>query len=127
MNGMLQGLTESFKTVLFRHALFSLGSVALVVFVKGPAVGAIWAVGFIWGFTDMFLMFRGVRKGMGQTGEESLQEMHRTLLKRLAFAIMLVIVMLKLKLSVFGIFMGFILSHIFLLLSLIIIAGRKRR
>jgi hypothetical protein len=95
-------------------------------FLSGAAVGAIWAVGFIWGFTDMFLMFRGVRKGMGQAGEESLQEMHRTLLKRLAFAIMLVIVMLKLKLSVFGIFMGFILSHIFLLLSLIIIAGRKR-
>ncbi len=39
MNGMLQGLTESFKTVLFRHALFSLGSVALVVFVRGGSGG----------------------------------------------------------------------------------------
>lgn len=126
MNEMVQGILASFKTVLFRHAFFSLCVVALVAYFRGIETALIWAVGCAWGFIDTLMMFRGVRKGMGQAGEESLQEMHRTLLKRLAFAIMLVIVMLKLKLSVFGIFMGFILSHIFLLLSLIIIAGRKR-
>ena len=126
MNKMVQDVLASFKTVLFRHALFSLCLVASVFFFRGLENALIWAAGFAWGFIDTLMLFLGVRKGMTVEGEKSLEEMHRTLLKRLAFAITLVIVMLKLESSVFGVFMGFILSHIFLLCNLIIIAGRKR-
>jgi len=126
MNKMVQDVLASFKTVLFRHAFFSLCVVSLVFFFRGLESALIWAAGFAWGFIDTLMMFRGVRKGMTMEGEGSLQEMHRTLLKRLAFAVILVMVMLKLESGVFGVFMGFILSHIFLLCNLIIIAGRKR-
>lgn len=126
MNKMVQDVLASFKTVLFRHVFFSLCVVASVFYLRSIEAALIWAVGCAWGFIDTLMMFRGVRKGMSVAGEQSLQEMHRTLLKRLAFAVVLVMVMLKLKLSVFGVFMGFILSHIFLLFNLIIIAGRKR-
>ena len=126
MNKMVQDVLASFKTVLFRHAIFSLCVVTLIFCFQGLESSLIWAAGFAWGFIDTLMMFSGVRKGMTLDGEKSLQEMHRTLIKRLAFAVMLVMVMLKLGLSVFGVFMGFILSHIFLLCNLIIIAGRKR-
>ena len=126
MNKMVQDVLAFFKTVVFRHAFFSLCIGSLVLFSRGLESALIWAAGCAWGFIDTLMMFRGVRKGMTMEGEKSLQEMHRTLIKRLAFAVMLVMVMLKLGLSVFGVFMGFILSHIFLLCNLIIIAGRKR-
>lgn len=125
MNKMVQEVLASFKTVLFRHALFSLCVIFIVLFFRGFESAFIWAAGFAWGFIDTLLIFRGVRKGMTMEGESSLQEMHRTLIKRLAFAVILVMVMLKLESGVFGVFMGFILSHIFLLCNLIIIAGRK--
>lgn len=126
MNKMVQDVLASFKTVLFRHALFSLCVVCVVFSLRGLESALIWAAGCAWGFIDTLMMFCGVRKGMAMDGEGSLQEMHRTLLKRLAFAVILVMVMLKLESGVFGVFMGFILSHIFLLCNLIIIAGRKR-
>ena len=126
MNKMVQDVLASFKTVLFRHALFSLCVVSLVLILQGFGSALIWAAGCAWGFIDTLMMFHGVRKGMTRDGEGSLQEMHRTLLKRLAFAVILVMVMLKLESGVFGVFMGFILSHIFLLCNLIIIAGHKR-
>lgn len=126
MNKMVQDVLASFKTVLFRHAIFSLCVVTLIFCLQGFESSLIWAAGCAWGFIDTLMMFNGVRKGMALDGEKSLQEMHRTLLKRLAFAVILVMVMLKLKSGVFGVFMGFILSHIFLLCNLIIIAGRKR-
>ena len=105
---------------------FSLCVVTLIFCLQGFESSLIWAAGCAWGFIDTLMMFNGVRKGMALDGEKSLQEMHRTLLKRLAFAVILVMVMLKLNSAVFGVFIGFILSHIFILCKLIIIAGHKR-
>ena len=126
MNKMVQDVLASLQTVLFRHALFSLCVVGIVFACKGPEEAVIWLVGCLLGFVDTLLMFNGVRKGMSMSGEESLNEMRRTLGKRFAIAVVLVLVMLKLELSVFGVLMGFILTHIFLLCNLIIIAGIKR-
>ncbi len=126
MNKMVQDVLASFKTVLFRHALFSLCVVGIVYFLKGQEEALIWFVGCALGFIDTLLMFNGVRKGMSMSGEESLNEMRRTLAKRFAIAVALVLVMLKLELAVLGVLMGFILTHIFLLCNLIIIASFKR-
>jgi len=126
MNKMVQDVLASFKTVLFRHAFFSLCLVGVVYFFKGSEDAVIWFAGCALGFIDTLLMFNGIRKGMSMSGEESLNEMRRTLGKRFAIAVALVLVMLKLGLSIFGVLMGFILTHIFLLFNLIIIAGVKR-
>ena len=126
MNKMVQDVLASLKTVLFRHAFFSLCVVGIVYALKGKEEALIWFVGCLLGFIDTLLMFNGVRKGMSMSGEESLNEMRRTLGKRFAIAVALVLVMLKLGLSIFGVLMGFILTHIFLLFNLIIIASHKR-
>lgn len=126
MNKMVQDVLASFKTVLFRHAFFSLCVVGIVYFFKGQEEALTWFVGFFLGFIDTLLMLNGVRKGMSMSGEESLNEMRRTLAKRFAIAVALVLVMLKLELSILGVLMGFIITHIFLLCNLIIIAGFKR-
>lgn len=126
MNKMVQDVLASLQTVLFRHAFFSLCVVGVVYLAKGPADAVIWFAGCALGFIDTLLMFHCVRKGMSMSGEDSLNEMRRTLGKRFAIAVALVLVMLKLELSVFGVLMGFILTHIFLLCNLIIIAGIKR-
>ena len=126
MNKMVQDVLASLETVLFRHALFSLCVVGIVYFFKGQEAAFIWFVGCLLGFIDTLLMFNGVRKGMTMSGEESLNEMRRTLAKRFVIAVTLVLVMLKLELSVLGVLMGFILTHIFLLFNLIIIASFKR-
>ena len=126
MNKMVQEVLASFKTVLFRHAFFSLCVVGIAYVYKGQEEALIWLAGCTLGFIDTLLMFHGVRKGMSRSGEESLNEMRRTLVKRFAIAVALVLVMLKSGLNVFGVLMGFILTHIFLLCNLIIIAGLKR-
>lgn len=126
MNKMVQEVLASFKTVLFRHAFFSLCVAGVVYILKGQEEAFIWSIGCLLGFIDTLLMFNGVRKGMLMSGEDSLQEMRRTLAKRFAIAVALVLVMLKLELSVLGVLMGFILTHIFLLFNLIIIASHKR-
>ena len=126
MNKMVQDVLASFKTVLFRHAFFSLCVVGIVYFFKGQEEALTWFVGCFLGFIDTLLMLNGVRKGMSMSGEESLNEMRRTSAKRFAIAVALVLVMLKLELSILGVLMGFILTHIFLLCNLIIIAGFKR-
>ncbi|MGL5206120.1 MAG: ATP synthase subunit I [Acidaminococcaceae bacterium] len=126
MNKMVQEVLASFKKVLFCHALFSFCVVGIVYFLKGQEEALIWFIGCLLGFIDTLLMFNGVRKGMLMSGEDSLQEMRRTLAKRFAIAVALVLVMLKLELSVLGVLMGFILTHIFLLFNLIIIASHKR-
>ena len=127
MNEMVQEVLASLNTVLFRHVLFSLVIGGIVLVLAGFQTAGLWLVGLMWGFLDTLLMFNGIKKGMKVSPEASLREMQRTLIKRLFFAISIVLIMLKLDFPVLGIFMGFLLSHIFLLVNLIIIAGFKRR
>ena len=68
MNKMVQDVLASFKTVLFRHALFSLCVVSLVLILQGFGSALIWAAGCAWGFIDTLMMSHGVRKGMTRDG-----------------------------------------------------------
>ncbi|HIU64605.1 MAG TPA: hypothetical protein IAB06_06195 [Candidatus Avacidaminococcus intestinavium] len=127
MNEMVQEVLSSLNTVLFRHVCFSFLVIGVVFFLAGSQTALLWALGLLWGFIDTYFMFNGIKKGMKMSAEASLKEMQRTLIKRLFFAVALVFVMLKLDFPVLGLFMGFLLSHIFLLINLIIIAGFKRK
>lgn len=126
MDKLVQKILSSFNKVLFRYALFSVLLVTIVfMLTKNFAATGAWTVGCLWGFCDIFLLFRGVRRGMRESPEASIAEMHRTLLQRLSFAIIAVVVVLKVGLGLFGVFMGFILSHVFLLINLVIITNRS--
>lgn len=126
MSDMIQDVHASLRTVLFRLAFAAACVVAVVFCLLGLETARIWAIGCLWGLGDTMLMFNGIRKGMKKSSAEMLAAMHRTMLERLAAGVSIVVVMLKLKLTVFGVFIGFILLHIFLILNLIIIARRKQ-
>lgn len=85
-----------------------------------------WIVGGVVNLLDSGYFLYTVRKGMKKRPEEAVQLMERSMLKRIAFLSLVSIVMLRLKLSVIGIFISFILLHIILILTLIIIANREQ-
>ncbi len=85
-----------------------------------------WFIGCGVALFDTGLILRGIYKGMQKDMEAAISYMHKTLLKRFAIVTVIVLVMLKLKLSVIGVFLSFILLHIFLVLNLIIIASRDK-
>ena len=126
MNQMIQEVSASLRTVLFRLAVAAVCVVVAVFYLRGIESAGIWAIGCLWGLGDAMLMFNGVRKGIIKPPEQALAVMQKTMLERLAAGVLIVVVMLKLKLNVFGVFIGFILLHIFLILNLIIIARRKQ-
>jgi hypothetical protein len=85
-----------------------------------------WIIGCIVAIFDTWLVLQGIFNGARKGPEEAVRYMRKTMFKRLLAVIVIVLVMLKLKLSVIGIFISFILLHIFLVLNLIIIARRNR-
>lgn len=85
-----------------------------------------WFIGCIIALFDTILVLRGVYKGMQKNPEASVSYMRKTMFQRVALVLSVVLVMLKLKLSVLGVFLSFILLHIFLVFNLIIIASRDK-
>ena len=85
-----------------------------------------WIIGCAVALSDTGLVLQGIFKGSRKGPEEAVHYMQKTKFKRLLAVIVIVLVMLKLKLSVIGIFISFILLHIFLVLNLIIIARRNK-
>ena len=83
-----------------------------------------WIIGCAVALSDTGLVLQGIFNGAKKGPEDAVRYMRKTMLKRFIVIIAIVLVMLKLKLSVIGIFISFILLHIFLVLNLIIIAGR---
>jgi hypothetical protein len=85
-----------------------------------------WFIGCVVALFDTGLVLQGIVKGAQKGHEEALNYMHKTMLERLGIIVVIVLVMLKLKLSVIGIFLSFLLLHIFLVINLIIIARRDK-
>jgi hypothetical protein len=84
-----------------------------------------WLIGCVVALFDTGLVLQGIFNGSKKDPEKAISYMRKTMLKRFIVVIVIVLVMLKLKLSVIGIFISFILLHIFLVLNLVIIAGRN--
>lgn len=124
MNNIVAAVYAAWSTILLRQAVLTI-VIAGGIFIKYDALTAsLWMLGLSLGVFDSFLTFRGVRKGMEKSLKESVAVMHRTMLIRMSVILLSTIVMLKLNLNVIGIYVGFLLMHIFLLINLIIIANR---
>ena len=85
-----------------------------------------WIIGCIVAIFDTWLVLQGIFKGARKDPKEAVHYMRKTMFRRMLAVIAIVLVMLKLKLSVVGVFISFILLHIFLVLNLIIIACRNK-
>ena len=108
-------VTMGYKKVLTRLAIASF-AVALAVKMAGYQ-------GIAVGLLDTLIMFVGIQRSLPQgEPEAALKTMKRFRWVRRITAGALVIVMLKLKYHVFGVCMGFLLIHIFLIFNLIFIA-----
>lgn len=118
-------ILANLKTIYLRQLLVAVMVVTIAFLKNGYQNATLWFIGCGWALGDMLWMFYGVQKGMKLPPERSQGVMRRNMLERLAIAVALVFVMLRLKLSVFELFISFLLLHIALIINLIIIACRK--
>lgn len=121
-------VTTGYKKVLTRLAIAAF-AVACLIKVSGYqdlATGV--ALGGAIGLIDTLIMFLGIQRSLPKgEPEAAMKTMKRFRWIRRILAGVLVIVMLKLKYHVFGVCMGFLLIHIFLIFNLIFIAYRLNK
>jgi len=111
------------KQIFFRQFAVACVICILAVILR-KEIAYSWFIGCVVALSDTGLVLQGIFNGAKKGPEDAVRYMRKTMLKRFIVVIAIVLVMLKLKLSVIGIFISFILLHIFLVLNLIIIAGR---
>lgn len=116
-----------FKIVLKRQMFFALLIVLVAFFLASKENFPGWLVGCFCGLVDILLMLEGARKGMESEPEKSLRIMHITMLKRMFFTGLIVIVMLRMGLNVFGVFISFLLLHIASIVNFLIIALKDKK
>lgn len=124
-NKMVARVYAAWSTVIIRQAVFSLIALLFIIYFFNLQTAFTWFVGFAAGILDSVVVFMGVRKGMKKRPEEAPSVMQKNMFKRMALLFLITFVMLKLGLNAAGLFLGFLLMHIFLLFNLIIITGRK--
>lgn len=121
-------VTMGYKKVLTRLAVAAF-AVAFGIKLLGyqeMATGV--ALGGAVGLLDTLIMFLGIQRSLpAGEPEAALKVMKRFRWLRRLTAGVLVVVMLKLKYHVFGVCMGFLLIHIFLIINLIFIAYRLEK
>ena len=120
-----KGLFAYGKQIFLRHFFVAVVICILAAFLHGDLFYS-WFMGSIVALFDTGLVLHGIINGAQKGQVEALNYMHKTMLERLGTITVIVLVMLKLKLSVIGVFLSFILLHIFLVLNLIIIASRDK-
>jgi hypothetical protein len=113
------------KQIFLRQVAIA-GIICITAVIVRKELSYSWIIGCIVAVFDTWLVLQGIFKGARKGPEEAVCYMQKTTFKRLFAVLVIVLVMLKLKLSVIGIFISFILLHIFLVLNLIIIARRNK-
>ncbi len=124
-NNMVARVYAAWKSVIIRQAVFSLIALLFIIYFFNLQTAFTWLIGFTAGILDSVVVFMGVKKGMKHPAEHALAIMHRNMFERMALLFLITFVMLKLDLNAAGLFLGFLLMHIFLLLNLIIITARN--
>lgn len=117
---------EDFKIIFKRQLIFAILIAIVAFFLVSQENFPGWAVGSFCGLVDTILMLQGARKGMEVDVEKSLAIMHRTMLKRMGFTGLIVIVMLRMGFNVFGVFIAFLLLHIASIFNFSIIALKDK-
>lgn len=119
-------IEQNSNKIIMRLAVWSLPLVVLFL-VAGHREFAISLFrGIVMGLLDTLIMFAGIKKALpyAEFPEKGLSIMRRYKLYRLLSSGSIIVLMLKLKYHVFGVCVGFLLIHIFLIINLIFIAYR---
>ncbi len=124
-NKMVARVYAAWSKVIIRQSVFSLIALLFIIYFFNLQTAFTWFVGFAAGILDSVVVFMGVRKGMKENPERAPVIMQKNMFKRMALLFLITFVMLKLGLNAAGLFLGFLLMHIFLLLNLIIITARN--
>ena len=113
------------KQIFFRQFAVACIICVLAVILR-EEIAYSWIIGCAVALSDTGLVLQGIFRGARKSPKEDVSYMRKTMFKRSLAIIAIVLVMLELKLSVVGVFISFILLHIFLVLNLIIIACRNK-
>lgn len=119
---------RSYK-ILMRLAICSLPFIGLVLMAGHREFGIALFRGVVMGLLDTMIMLAGIKKALPYVNfpEKGLGIMRRYKLYRLFSAGSIIVLMLKLKYPAFGVCMGFLLIHIFLIINLTFIASRLNK
>lgn len=112
--------------IISRLAVWALPVVLLALVLGYREFGISLFRGVVVGLLDTLIMFAGIKKALPyvKEPEKGLAIMKRYRWYRIFSASTLVVLMLKLKYPAFGVCVGFLLIHIFLIINLTFIAYR---
>ena len=130
MNFDLAPLIKSgYKRFLIGPAFLGVLCVALACALGYTAFAAALFRGVVLGLLDVIIMMHGIRKAMpyAKEPEKGLRIMRRYRWYRVISASSIIILLLKQGLDVTGVFIGLLLTHIFLIIHLIFIAYRLNK
>lgn len=126
-NKMVARVYAAWSTIIIRQGVFSIIALLFIIYFFNLQTAFTWFVGFAAGVLDSVVVFMGVKKGMKYPAQHALAIMHRNMLERMALLFLITFVMFRLDLNAAGLFLGFLLMHIFLLVNLIIITARNQQ
>lgn len=115
--------------IIIRQALLGAPFVALTFLLGYKDFALALFRGEVIGLLDSVIMFSGIKKALSYADypEQGVKIMQRYRWYRIISAGSLIVLMLKLKYHVFGVCVGFLLIHIFLIINFLFIAYRLDR
>lgn len=119
-------IAKSSNKIIMRLAVWAAPVVLLALGLGYHEFGISLFRGVVVGLLDTLIMFAGIKKALPyvKEPEKGLSIMKRYRWYRIFSASTLVVLMLKLKYPAFGLCVGFLLIHIFLIINLTFIAYR---
>ncbi|CAK7005077.1 hypothetical protein [uncultured Phascolarctobacterium sp.] len=122
-------IAKSSNKIIMRLAVWAAPVVLLALGLGYHEFGISLFRGVVMGLLDTMIMFAGIKKALPYVAfpSKGLGVMRRYKLYRLLSAGSIILLMLKLKYPVFGVCVGFLLIHIFLIINLIFIASRLNK
>ncbi|MDY6028809.1 MAG: hypothetical protein SPI71_00875 [Acidaminococcaceae bacterium] len=122
-------IREGYKSFILLPAVLGIFFAGTVWFSGYPLFARELFRGFVVGLLDIIIMVHGIRRAMAYKDEpeKGLALMRRYRWYRIASAGSIIVLLLKQRVDVTGVCIGLLLTHIFLIINLIIIACRLNR
>lgn len=124
-------LTKAEMLVIMQRLFMRQGITAVILcaiayFAFGGRHAYLFLFGLLWAMADDSLVFGSAYKGMGQTARQNKVLLKLTFLVRIALAVVLVFIILRMKLGLLEVFLGFVLMHICFILNLLLFTRQNK-
>ena len=120
-------LVVSVQKLMRRQVLAALVLLILVFLFFGGRHAYLFLMGLVWALADTSLVFYSTLKGMNSTPVQTKRLLRIMFITRLALAVILVFIVLRMKLGLLEVLLGFVLMHIVFVWNLSNFTGRKQQ